>query len=301
MEQVSLDAYRIFCEVVRAGSISAAAKELYLTQPAVSMAIKQLENHLGKPLFNRSVKGMKPTAEGEVLHSYLEQAFALIASGEEKYRAMTDLREGEVKIGAGDTILSHYLLPYIGRFTEKHSDIVIKATNRTTVETVNMLKAGQVDAGFINLPLPEEDPQLSVVPCLQIHDCLVGGLKYTHLAEKGLHIKDLERLPLMLLENESNSRRYLNAWAQESNCQLRPGIELGSYDLLLQFAEINLGLTFAVREFLPKKSNRLKEIPLTPPVPARNIGLAVLKGVRLSAAAEEFVNECLRGGYSITL
>jgi DNA-binding transcriptional LysR family regulator len=235
------------------------------------------------------------------LHSYLKQAFALITSGEEKYRAMTDLREGEVKIGAGDTILSHYLLPYIGRFTEKHPDIVIKATNRTTVETLNMLKAGKVDAGFVNLPLPEDDPQLSVVPCLQSHDCLVGGPKYAYLAEKGLSLAELAGLPLMLLENESNSRRFLNGWARDNNCPLHPGIELGSYDLLLQFAEINLGLTFAVREFLPKRSKKLTEIPLTPEIPARNIGLAVLKGVRISIAAEEFVRECLRDGYSMTL
>jgi DNA-binding transcriptional LysR family regulator len=206
---------------------------------------------------------------------------------------MTDMQEGEIKIGAGDTILSHYLLPYIERFTETHPGITIKASNRTTSETVNMLKAGKVDVGFINLPFNDEG--LIVTPCLEIHDCLVGGTRYAHLAERGLQLDELGGWPLMLLENESNSRRYLNEWARGHNCVLNPGIELVSYDLLLQFAEINLGLTFAVREFLAEKEKAqgLIEIPLTPQIPARSIGLAVLKGVRLSVAAGEFVNAVL--------
>jgi DNA-binding transcriptional LysR family regulator len=289
VEQIPLDSYRVFCEVARAGSISAAAKVMYLTQPAVSMAVKQLETQLGKPLFSRSVKGMALTAEGEVLHSYLKRAFELIASGEEKYRAMTELREGEIKIGAGDTILSYYLLPFIERFNETHPGITIKATNRTTSETVNMLKTGSVDVGFINLPF--SDDALTITPCMDIHDCLVAGSKYARLSERGLRIDELDDWPLMLLENESNSRRYLNEWAHKHNRALKPAIELGSYDLLLQFAEINLGLTFAVREFLSGncKPQGLTEIPLTPAIPARSIGLAVLKGVRLSIAAGEFV------------
>ncbi len=294
MERVSLEAYKIFCETVRAGGISAAAKKMYLTQPAVSMAIKQLEQRLGKQLFNRTAKGVTMTAEGKILYEDLNQALGLIETAEEKFRKLVNLQAGEVKIGAGDTILSHFLLRRIEQFTQTYPGMLIKATNRTTSETIKSLRAGAVDVGFVNLPLKYEDVSaLNITPCLEIHDCLVGGVNYARLAERGLRFDELRDYPLMLLENESNSRKNLNDYAREIGVELNPVIELGSYDLLLQFAEINLGLTFAVREFLrppvSEEKGGLYEIPLAPEIPARHIGLVTLKNMRLSAAAEAFV------------
>ena len=68
---VSLDLYRIFCAVVRTGNMSAAARELFISQPAVSQALKQLEHTLGTALFIRTAKGVRFTAEGEMLYSYV--------------------------------------------------------------------------------------------------------------------------------------------------------------------------------------------------------------------------------------
>ncbi|MFV0314026.1 MAG: LysR family transcriptional regulator, partial [Anaerotignum sp.] len=100
---ISLDLYRIFCTVVRLGNMSVAAKELYISQPAVSMAIRQLEEKLGNPLLVRTSKGVYPTAEGKLLYTYLEQALRLIQAAEEKYLQMIDMKMGELKIGASDT------------------------------------------------------------------------------------------------------------------------------------------------------------------------------------------------------
>lgn len=82
---VSLDLYRIFCAVVRTGNMSAAARELFISQPAVSMSIRQLEDRMGSPLLVRTAKGVYPTAEGKLLYTYLEQALGLIQAAEEKY------------------------------------------------------------------------------------------------------------------------------------------------------------------------------------------------------------------------
>ena len=85
---VSLDLYRIFCAVVRTGNMSAAARELFISQPAVSMSIRQLEDRMGSPLLVRTAKGVYPTAEGKLLYTYLEQALGLIQAAEEKYYQM---------------------------------------------------------------------------------------------------------------------------------------------------------------------------------------------------------------------
>jgi len=286
---ISLELYKIFCIVIRTGNMSLAAKELFISQPAVSMAIKQLEERLGKPLLVRSSKGIRPTAEGSVLYDYLNQALNLIKTAEQKYMEMAHLQTGEITIGSSDTLLSHYLLPYIEQYIKEHGNIGIKITNRTTYETLSLLKSGQVDIGFVNLPIAGDD-SLEVVECTQVQDCLIGGSRYAGLAKTGLKLDELNDFPLLLLEKESNSRRYMDAYAASLGMTFKPSIELGSYGLLEQFAKANIGLAFAVREFTNDHfdGQTLFEIPLDPPVPPRSVGMVKLKGVALSYAANRF-------------
>lgn len=288
---VSLDLYKIFCTVVRQGNMSSAAKELYISQPAVSMSIKQLEDVFGKPLLVRSSKGIKTTTEGSVIYEYLNQALSLIDTAEKKYLEMANLETGEVRIGASDTIISCYLLPYVEKYMLAHSNINIKVTNRTTYETIRLLKSGIVDIGFVNLPIQLDD-SIDVYECKSIHDCLVGGPKFRHLAVCGVTLKDLASYPLMLLERDSNTRVFLDSFAAEHGVMLDPNIELGSSELLTQFAKINLGMTFLIREFLKPEIEKglLYEIPLLEKIPKRSIGLIKLKDVALSYSATRFAN-----------
>ena len=110
---ISLDSYKIFCTVVKTGNMSAAAKELYISQPAVSMAVKQLEEKLGSPLLIRTTNGVRPTPEGEVLYVYLERALSMIETAEHKYLEMARLEKGEIRIGASDIVIGGYLMPFI--------------------------------------------------------------------------------------------------------------------------------------------------------------------------------------------
>lgn len=286
---ISLELYRIFCVVVNTGNMSAAARQLFISQPAVSMAIKQLEDKLGKPLLIRSSRGIKPTAEGQVMYEYLNQALGLIEAAENKYMEMVNLESGEIRIGASDTILSQFLMPYIKSYIEMHGNINIRITNRTTYETLKLLKNGCADIGFVNLPL-EHDDSFEVYECLSICDCLIGGSKYEHLSRTGVELRELSGYPLMLLERESNSRRHMDKFAEANGVVLRPAIELGSSDLLVKFASINLGLSVVIREFTLDELNSgiVHEIPLRPSLPARAIGLVKLRGVVLSHAAQNF-------------
>lgn len=288
---VSLDLYKIYCAVVRTGNMSAAAKELYISQPAVSMSIKQLEERMGSTLLVRTAKGVRTTPEGDILYEYLEQALGLIKTAEKKYFEMVNMENGEIKIGASDTVIAHFLMPYLEKYHTLYPDINIKVTNKTTYETLKLLKNGSVDLCFINLPI-SEDTDLEITECLKIHDCLLGGIKYQTLSQKGIDIQQITKYPLLLLEDLSNSRRYIDQYAKENGVILEPIIELGSSDLLIDFTRINLGLTFVIKEFTKKEidNQSLFEIPLNPVIPERSIGLVKLKNVALSHAARGFTN-----------
>ena len=285
---ISLDLYKIYCAVVRTGNMSAAAKELYISQPAVSMSVRQLEDRMGSPLLVRTTKGVRTTPEGSMLYEYLEQALSLIKTAEKKYFEMVNLEAGEIRIGASDTVIANYLMPYLEKFNSLYPNINIKVTNKTTYESLKLLKSGNVDVCFVNLPI-ENSNDFDVIECLEIHDCLVGGSKFKELSEKGVNLDEIEKYPLLLLEDLSNTRRYIDKFTLANGIKLNPIIELGSSDILLDFVKINLGLTFTIKEFTKEIDNEnIFEIPLNPPVPPRSIGLVKLKGVGLSNSAKGF-------------
>lgn len=287
---ISLDTYKIFCAVARSGNMSSAAKELFISQPAVSMAVKQLEERLGGQLLVRTPKGVRLTPEGRVLFNYLDMAFNMVKTAEHKYFELANLEKGEVRIGASDVVISGYLMPYIEKFSKAYSDIRIKVVNKTTYESLELLKRGVIDMCFVNLPIEAGD-DMEITKCVRIHDCLIGGTKYRELAETGVKLSELSNYPLLLLEDMSNTRKQLDRFAAENGIFFKPIIELASYDLLIQFARINLGLTFIIREFDNSSidGENIFEIPVEPQLPQRYVGLVMLKNAALSFAARRFV------------
>lgn len=286
----SMEWYRVFHAVARFGSLSRAAEELHITQPAVSHTIKQLEAALGGKLFFRVPRGVKLTAEGELLHRHVEQAFGFIAAAERQLGEMHELRRGRVRIGAGDTLCKHYLLPHLARFHRTYPDIAIQVTNRTTPETVKLLKEGAIDFGIVNLPV--DDRQIAIRESVAIRDCFVAGERYKELAAAPLPLARLTAYPLLMLEQGSSTRDYVDRFFREAGVALAPEIELGSLDLLVQFAQHGLGVACVIRNFAEEElaSGALYEVALDPPIPPRRIGLVTLHGVPLAAAARRFMD-----------
>ncbi|MZQ81225.1 LysR family transcriptional regulator [Paenibacillus sp. 5J-6] len=285
----NMEWYRVFYWTAKFGSLTKAAEKLHITQPAVSHTLKQLEQSLGGLLFFRTKKGVTLTTEGEVLFKYVEQAMHFIEIGEKKISDMHELIHGEINIGASDTLCKQYLLPHLEKFHKQFPDIKIHVTNRTTPETITLLKEGKIDFGIVNLPMP--DPNIIFRVSSPQQDCLVGNEDYAALAESPFPLEQLHQYPLLLLESGGSTRSFLDNYAISHGIQLKPEFELGSLDLLVQFAQSGFGLTFIVRNYVTEElsSGKLVEIPLTPPVPERHIGIATLKGVPLSAASSRLL------------
>ncbi|MCR2805235.1 LysR family transcriptional regulator [Paenibacillus soyae] len=284
--------YRVFYWTAKLGSLTKAADRLHITQPAVSHTLKQLEGSFGGPLFFRSARGVSLTAEGEALFHYVEQAFRMLELGEKTMAEMRSLSHGEISIGASDTLCKHFLLPRLEKFHRDYPDIRIRVTNRTTPETLALLKEGAIDFGIVNLPASDDKVEFRESVVLQ--ECLVGGAAaYAGLAVEPFPLGRLSEYPLLLLEPGGSTRRFLDGYAEANGVELKPEFELGSLDLLVQFALSGFGLTFMARSYIEEElaAGKLVELPLVPPPPVRHVGIATLKGVPLSAAAKRFLNE----------
>ena len=282
-----MDYYRIFYETARFSSFSTAAQHLYVSQSAISQSIHQLEEDLNVQLFTRSRKGVSLTKEGTLLFQKIDTAINAIEQGEALIERLQHLESGNLTIAAGDTITSHFLLPFLEKFHETYPSIRIEMANSYSSHMLQMVKEGKADLAFINLPAADEE--LCINPCLEIHDIFVCGQDFD--AKPNYSREEIAELPLILLEKNSSSRRYLNKCFMEENISLAPQIEIAAHDLLIRFASIHLGVSCVVEEFSldALKKGLVKKLKLDSPLPPRNIGYAYSKSSPLSLAAKSFL------------
>ncbi|MZP29772.1 LysR family transcriptional regulator [Heliobacterium undosum] len=299
---VNTELYRAFYLVAKEGSISKAAEQLYITQPAVSRSIQQLEEKLGCVLFFRTPKGVKLTKEGELLFPYIEQAFSFISSGEKTLVQVKELEKGEIIIAAGDTICKQFLPPHLKTFKQAYPGIRIHVTNENTPATIRLLKRGQIDIGFVHSPVvsdPSSTEHLTVHEVFEIQDCFVAGEKYKHLAEQPRSLEEITESPLILLEKGSSSRIYIEKIFAQHNLSLKPEFELSDFELLIRFARIDFGVAFVIKNFISEElaGGSLYEITPLTVIPPRHVGVAHLKTVPLRTAAKAFLSFLLNNKY----
>lgn len=289
---VNLELYRVFHAVAKLGSLTKAAESLYISQPAVSQSIKQLEGQLGGRLFIRTPKGMELTEAGSVMTEYVEKAINLLNEAENKFGEIKGITVSTIKIGASDTLCKYFLLKYIEEFHKKYPNINLQVYNRTTPETIELLKANKVDLGFVNLPV--SDGELNIIePCMELNDIFVYSEKFMPHLEKTVPFKNLENYPLLMLEMTSNTRRSITNFAQSLGINLNCEIELGSLDLLIEFAKSGLGVGCVPKEYVLSElsSGELLQLNTTPVLPARGIGLVTLKDAPLNYVIRELIDD----------
>lgn len=289
---VNLELYRVFYVVAKCGSLTKAAEELYISQPAVSQAIKQLETQLGGKLFNRTHKGMELTETGgRQIFDTVEKALKLFDEAESKYAELKDTATGMVRICASDTVSTHFLLPYIKEYHEKYPNVNLVLQNCTSSETIELLKAGKGDIGFVNLPIDDTEINLSNT-VMQLHDTFVCSDKFKELTDGVVDLKRLQDYPLLMLELSTATRQAIVSFAHSQGIHLHPEIELASLELMCMLAKNGIGIACIPREFVSHELNEEKsliEIKTNPSLPTRAIGLALPKDKNLTFAVKEFI------------
>ncbi len=288
---IRLEQYKIFCAAAESLSFSDAAKKLYITQSAVSQQIRTLESELGVTLFVRAKKGTKLTSHGELLYRYSKRALMEFENAENLFARMKTLDEGSLRIGAGDTITRHFLLSILERFHYRYPGIKVEIINRVTDETLNKLKSGQIDIAFINLPIDQSaHHDITIREVGTLHDVFIAGSDYIDLKNKVLSRQDIASLPLAMLEPKSNTRKAVDKYFEAYNILLNPEFELGSYDLLFDFAKRNLGIACVTKEFsVPFEENEIFELNTDFELPTRNIGICTLKNLDMSPAVIKLI------------
>lgn len=286
---VNLEYYKIFYYVAREQSLTGAAKQLCISQPAVSQAVKQLEQGLGIELFVRQAKGVRLTQEGALLFDYVRKGYETILAGEQKLEKMMNLEYGEVRIGASDMTLQFYLLPYLEKFHQLYPEIKVTVTNAPTPQTMEHLQQGRIDFGVVTGPF-QSAHEFDIYPVRSVRDIFVGGEKFRrHLENKELEYAELQKLPIICLEGDTSTRKYVDQYLLDNNVEIVPEFELATSDMIVQFTMRNLGVGCVVEDFAKKYLERdeLFELKFQKEIPKREMFLLIDNRSTMSVAASK--------------
>lgn len=289
---VNLDLYRVFYTVAKSGSLTKAAEELYISQPAVSRSIKQLETQLGVSLFTRTHRGMTLSAQGgKVIFAEVERALNLLNEAENRIEEMKTSATGTVRIGASDTIFEYFLADKIVDFHERFPSVKIELIADFTPDTIEKLKLDKIDVAFVNLPITPQ-PELKLYGnCMRLNDVFVVSEKYKELSQRPIPLTELRKYPLILMEKGTIARRTLNTFLGSLGVDLQPSIEVGSWDLMKRLVHRGMGVGLIPREYAVRRleEKTLFEVKTDPALPVRSVGMLLKKNAPVSYALHSFL------------
>lgn len=288
-----MEQYYNFYMVAEYGSISKAAERLFISQPAVTKSIKNLENTLGVILFHRTSKGVTLTGEGKILFEHVKLAFSEIHQGEKLVKKLKDKALGVVRIGISNTLCKYYFMPYLKKFHELYPNIKIEITNRVTLETLELMEKGLLDCAIISRMANET--KFHYKELMMIQDIFVSKDK---APKDSMSLQELSEYPMLFLESKNATRRYIDEYLLKNNGNLQIDIEISAMEFLVEFAKIGLGVASVIENFIEDdlKNKTLYKWNINPPIEPRSIGLIYNEKTNLSIASQTFIDFMIKEG-----
>jgi DNA-binding transcriptional LysR family regulator len=277
MRSLNLDQLRAFVEVVERGSFTAAAKELNLSQPAITHQIHELEKRFKIELIERLGKRAYPTAAGEKLIEHARHLLEEDALTRASMRRFDDGWAGRVRIGTSATVLMYALPPILRKLKTSHPQLEIVLKAGLTAATVKALKSNTLDLGLCALPV--EDDAVENVPLFD--DELVAILpKAFGKVPKRATPDFLAGCPLILGNEESQLRRSVSSWLGGAGTVPKPIMTFDNVEAIKSLVAVGMGASIVPSLCLGDGHVRLANavvVPLSPRA-KRAIGLVKLRG-----------------------
>ena len=288
--KTNLELYKVFYYVAKNKSITGAANELMISQPAVSKSIKVLERDLNTTLLNRNKHGVSLNNAGELLYNKIKRAMELIISGEEDLSSLNNMEYGTINIGAGNTIMQRYLMPYIKEFHEMYPNINVIVHTLVTPELLKKAQVGLVDIVFTHLPNDIPD-NFDVINLKKLHDILVVN-KDSKYKDKIINKKDLRELPLVLLPFDASNRKNFNKFCATNGIVINPLMEIGNDLIIEDCAQNGLGVGLVVREYVQNKldNKELFELETSFNLPDKNLVCLIESNRINNTITKNFIN-----------
>lgn len=290
----NLNLYRVFYTVAKRGSLTKAAEELYISQPAVSQAIRQLENQLGVSLFNRTHHGLELTEKGgKVIYSKVEQALRTFGEAENSLQQLSSSASGTLRIAATSNIFEYFLVDKISTFHVQYPEIKIELITSLSSTYEAAFSSNKCDVAFVHLPVDESANDVVVYGnVMRINDIFVTNEDNLELTKGVIPLNRLQDYPLIMLEKKTLVRTLVDDFFMRLGVELKPSIEVDDFALIKKLVTSGMGIGIVPREYAKRRlrDGLLFEIKTEPPLPARSIGIVLKKDAKISFALRKFLD-----------
>ncbi len=290
---IDLDLYRVFYTVAKCGSLSRAAEELYVSQPAVSQSIKQLERLLDTPLFNRLHHGMELSAQGgKIIFDDVEHAVKLLDEVEEKLSALKQNATGTLRVGASETIFQYVLSEKIVEYNRLFPHVKIELISDVSPKIIALMKSDACDIGFLNLPISADEGIEIMRSVRLLNDIFIAGKRFEFLRGEQLSVKELTKYPMLLMEEKTVSREAVDHFGISHGVYFKPAVEVNSWGFMKRLVADGMGIGCIPKEYALNRlaDGSLFEVNVSPSLPSRSVGMALPKNVNMTFALQSFIN-----------
>ena len=263
---------RALSAVARHASFSRAAGELGVTQPAVSMQVRQLEEALGQPLLERVGKRAFPTRAGEILLAHAARVFHELDAGVERVQQLRGVVAGRVRVGTSASISIDLLPPFLRRFRSRYPATELVVVTGNAPEITRAVVENELDLGIVSLPIRERE--LAMTPFFDDELVAIAAPQPRWRRRRSIGADELARETLILYEPGGTVRRVIDAWFRRGGAAPVRPMELGNTEAIKKLVEAGLGLSvtswFSVKADV--RARLLTAMRLEPPL-VRKIGV----------------------------
>lgn len=244
----NLNLYKFFCAVAEEKNISKASEKLFVSQPAVSFSIRELEQELGQQLFIRKSKGVELTTFGQVLYNQVKDGVTKFEQAEILAKRFSKLEQGIVRLGASTSNVNQVLLEYLSKFASIYPNIQIVMERGSKDQLLEKLKNNQLDMIFIDKT--NKTDEFKTIKQFNVDYQLIGDKQYKEkFSDSDIDLQNFPVDDLMLPSTNNNSRITIDNYFAKHNIHFLPKYELDNYILLYEFVKKGFGIAFVNIEY----------------------------------------------------
>ncbi|HLH45067.1 MAG TPA: LysR family transcriptional regulator [Bryobacteraceae bacterium] len=293
---MDLDQLHTFLEIVRLKSFSKAAQSCFRTQPAVSAQVRQLEQDLNAPLFERLGTKIALTPAGRIFADYAEQILELRRRAQNMINELERTPRGELLIAANEATCIYVLPRVFSEFKKRFPNVQVLVDRSYGARVVEAVVDNQADFGITQLPVKEKRLQVNKIHSDEIK--VIVPVSHPFAQRTQVLPADLIGQPL-LLPKSGATRSRLNAWMELVEDEISVSMELDSTEMMKRFVLAGLGISFLAATHCREEvaSGQLAAISLGPDPMVRTVGLIYRKDKALSKAALGFIEVALDNAF----
>jgi DNA-binding transcriptional LysR family regulator len=287
---LNFNQFRVFYYAAKNLSFTAAAGELYITQPAVTAQMKSFEEFCSLKLFKKRGRRIFLTDEGKSLYAYAAKIFKYEKEIENVIDDMRELKRGILSLGTTKAYARYFMPLMITTFHKNYPNIKLQLNEGSSLDMIYSLLDFKVEVAVI--AKAEDNPEVKFLPFSQEEMAVIVSLKHPLAKKKAVSFADLATLPFIMKEKGSGTRKLVEKLFETEGCTPNILVETSNTEFIKQLVQRGEGVSFVVKEAVAAelKEKKLTSVPLKGPRVYLDVSIAYLKDQVLSPPANAFVD-----------